>query len=121
LSPDDWHEQETVLSTNPKSAIALQALIIRGRTVDVIDLPASGELKIGRYPRNQIVIDDESISRFHAVLRLGPIMTVEDLGSANGCSVRDRAMKPGRPVEVGPGDAIRVGEVWILLQRRPKP
>jgi diguanylate cyclase (GGDEF)-like protein len=43
---------------------------------------------VGRHPTNQLRVDEDSISRFHArILRNGDEYTVEDMGSRNGVFV----------------------------------
>jgi len=74
------------------------------------------EIRIGRFTGSTLVIDHESLSRFHAVLRIGPPMTIEDLGSVNGTFVREVKIKPGQHVPVTVGDVIRVGAVILILR-----
>lgn len=51
-----------------------------------------GEQRVGRSADCDITIDDSKVSRAHAVLRVkGESLTVEDLGSANGTTVNQRA------------------------------
>jgi transcriptional regulator with GAF, ATPase, and Fis domain len=80
-------------------------------------LPRQGEVQIGRSKDVEVPIDHESVSRRHAVLRLGSEPTLEDLGSANGTTVDDRRLEPGQRAAVKPGDMIRVGQVVLMLQR----
>ena len=80
-------------------------------------LPKSGRVTIGRAPDNQIVIDDASVSRHHAVIDMGPSVFIEDLGSANGTRVRPREASTDtiELVEVKLG----VGERWELAVNEP--
>ena len=52
-------------------------------------LPDAGELVVGRGEDSDILVDDPSVSRRHARLRIGETLSVEDLGSANGTRVGD--------------------------------
>ena len=46
---------------------------------------SAGRIRIGRDPRNEVVLTDLQISRFHAeVRRVGDTFQVVDLGSRNG-------------------------------------
>jgi diguanylate cyclase (GGDEF)-like protein len=46
---------------------------------------------VGRHPTNQLRIDEDSISRFHArIIRNGDEFTIEDLGSRNGTFVASK-------------------------------
>ncbi|HEX2573431.1 MAG TPA: FHA domain-containing protein [Polyangia bacterium] len=80
----------------------------------VFDIPA-GDVGLGRALENGLVLDDPSLSRRHARLRLigGGRLEVEDLGSSNGTYVNGR--KIGRAT-VGPGDTLRFGDVAFRLQ-----
>ena len=60
-------------------------------------LPEIGSVTIGRGPDNTIQIDDESISRRHAILHVGNVMTIEDLGSSNGTKLRNQPIAPNKP------------------------
>jgi DNA-binding NtrC family response regulator len=66
-----------------------------------------GELKLGKAPENDIVIDDPTVSRNHLILkRQHDRFTVQDLGSTNGtfidgAQVREGYLKPGMVLEVG--------------------
>jgi DNA-binding NtrC family response regulator len=61
------------------------------------------------------------MSRTHAVLRLGPPITIEDLGSANGTRVRDVRLAAGSPVEVVPGEPVQLGAATLIIQRQVAP
>src|SRR4029079_9504980 len=57
-------------------------------------------------------------SRQHAVLSIGPPLTLRDLGSVNGTRVRDRDMAAGDTVELALGDVIQLGNATLIVQRR---
>src|SRR5215470_18202837 len=63
-------------------------------------LPDEGTVTIGRADTNTIQVNDRSLSRQHAVLRLAKdgSMTIEDLGSSNGTMVRETPVVAGAPV-----------------------
>jgi pSer/pThr/pTyr-binding forkhead associated (FHA) protein len=69
------------------------------------------ETKIGRAQGNDVVVDSQRASRFHAVLsREGPFVVLRDLGSHNGTQVN------GSRVEVqtlANGDMIDIGGVQM--------
>ncbi|MBL9019868.1 MAG: sigma 54-interacting transcriptional regulator, partial [Myxococcales bacterium] len=73
------------------------------------------EIVIGRDHECDVAIDDPSLSRRHFVLRLGPPMTVQDLGSKNGIHVRGTHCKGGDPIELAPGESVQVGGLSCLV------
>ncbi len=117
---DDIDLQDTVLSGDPELSDdqRLQAVVVGTGIFQIFPLPARGDLTIGRYVRSDIRIDDNSISRFHARLHMGPPLTIEDLGSSNGTRVGDQVAKPGRALPVHLGEPIRLGDVTMIVQRR---
>ncbi|HEY3498854.1 MAG TPA: sigma 54-interacting transcriptional regulator [Polyangiaceae bacterium] len=93
------------------------------------ELPAAGQVTIGRAEECQVRIEHPSVSRRHALLTLGAESRIEDLGGANGTFVRDRsdAENLGKThtmrrlarasADVTIGESVMVGEVTILLRR----
>jgi DNA-binding NtrC family response regulator len=92
-------------------------------------LPLRGRVTVGRAEENDVCIPHPSVSRRHAVVHLGPPIVLEDLGGANGTSVREpaRAAKDGetlgvkqlsgQSVEIAPGDSMTLGTVLVVLRR----
>jgi two-component system, NtrC family, response regulator AtoC len=96
-------------------------LIVTGESLFVSQpLPQTGELVIGRASNADVRIDHPSVSREHAVLRLGPPITIEDLGSANGTRLRGRPLAQGTPLEIQPGEVVDLGSVLLVVQPRPR-
>jgi len=111
-------------------------LVIGEGTVATHPLPDEGRVTIGRAPGNDVIVDDPSISRRHAILHLGPSgVRIEDLGSANGTRVcdsklftprpadmmrtaelLDRKVEPGLPVPVTPDTVVKIGVVTLVVQ-----
>src|SRR5581483_8536457 len=84
-------------------------------------LPARGEVVVGRSSQSTVCIDDPSISRRHAMLRIGAAgVTVEDLGSVNGTRVAGELIAPGAPRPVAPGESIEVGAVTLVVVAAPR-
>src|SRR3979409_871707 len=78
-------------------------------------LPDEGPVSIGRSETNTIQIHDRSLSRQHAVLHIAKdgALTVEDLGSSNGTTVRETPVKPGAPVPIAPGEVVDLGSTMV--------
>ena len=80
-----------------------------------VRLEAGQSLSIGRSSKNNLVLADLSLSRFHAVLKSGPSgWTVEDQGSRNGTFVNGRRLTG--PLVIHPGDRISLGETSIQFE-----
>ncbi len=94
-------------------------LVIVNGVVSTRPLPETGELSIGRARENEIQIVDASVSRVHAMLRIGDTVTIEDMGSANGTRVRGALIEPARPVEVALGEVMDLGSAMVMVQQRP--
>jgi diguanylate cyclase (GGDEF)-like protein len=78
-----------------------------------------GKNTLGRKPDNDIVIMDESASRFHAeIYSQNDLAVINDLGSTNGTYVnRERICKPH---VFQPGDQVRVGQCVISVNFQEK-
>jgi pSer/pThr/pTyr-binding forkhead associated (FHA) protein len=89
-------------------------VLFKGRVLQVVPFER-GTLRIGRMRENEIVIDNLSVSRFHARLQLvdGRVF-LDDNGSENGTFVSG-ARVHGR-VEINPGDAIAVGKHQLRVR-----
>ena len=90
--------------------------VISGNDMQVYDLPEKGELLIGRNAGTDIRVTHESVSRQHAVLRIGEKMHLEDLGSRNGTRIGSVALGPGEVTEIFPGDLVRIGEATLIIE-----
>lgn len=80
-------------------------------------------LKIGRDASCDIVLHSELASSLHAEITLmnnGDIM-LEDKGSHNGTFIMNQAIKPGKPVNIRRGDAIRFADVELQWSQVPPP
>jgi pSer/pThr/pTyr-binding forkhead associated (FHA) protein len=70
---------------------------------------------VGRSPRCDLVLDDELVSRKHAVFRLTEKgVEVEDLGSRNGVRVNGNKISGSAPLKHG--DLTRIGSQELILQ-----
>jgi len=120
-------------SSTPARSI-LQLVIFSGEDIRTVDLPATGEVTIGRDEGSTVRIDDPSVSRKHAVLRMGPTLEIEDLGGANGLFLRE---KPGagagketahlnlrhlvrKKTAIAVGDSLLFGTSTVVLRYAPK-
>ncbi len=113
--------EATVASTQDGSASGIEPLflvVVGDGVFATAALPAQGTAVIGRAADSDVRIDDISISRNHAVLHLGAELQISDTDSANGTWVRDAKIPPNVPVEIRINEAIRIGSVTVIVQRR---
>jgi hypothetical protein len=73
---------------------------------------------IGRNSANALIINDPSISNFHAALMLAPEghLHLADRGSSNGTSVNGVMLEAGGRSIVRSGDRLRFGDVEATLE-----
>jgi two-component system response regulator AtoC len=104
----------------PHAEIGPRWLIVLGpgesRTVE---LRRGATLRIGRSTECEIVLANPSISRQHAVLRVGDAITIEDLGSANGVSIGGARVPSGAPIAISGGAAVAIGSALLVLYDGP--
>jgi pSer/pThr/pTyr-binding forkhead associated (FHA) protein len=83
--------------------------------------PSKGPMvTLGRDPRQDVVISDMSVSRFHAFAKPGPdgALMLQDAGSTNGTTVNGESVLgtgSGPPRRLKPGDNVRLGHVELTL------
>src|SRR5262249_40194811 len=85
-----------------------------------LPLPDLGKLVIGRAIGADVRIDVPKISRRHAVLEVGSRISIRDLGSTNGTTVRGVRLRSGQSAEGSPGDAIELGEGVVVVLGMPR-
>ncbi len=71
---------------------------------------------VGRDFSNDVQLDDQSVSRKHAIVyREGGGYCIEDLSAKNGTRINGQAIVPNRKVRVNEGVPIVIGNVLISL------
>lgn len=88
-----------------------------GRTVDL----GSAGLRIGRHPENDIVIDEQNVSRFHAqIIPDDDQWIVLDNRSTNGTRVNDQRIGGNGRTDVvlTDGDVVTVGPASLTFRHR---
>ncbi len=105
----------TVPEGERASAGPADFLLIAGRGTLTTHALGRAEVLIGRDPACDVVIDDPGLSRRHAVLRPGPPLTIQDLGSTNGVRFADRVVRGGAPVALAPGASFHLGPFACMV------
>lgn len=82
---------------------------------ETITLHSSHALRIGRARANDLVIENPSVSRFHAVVSGSTSgVVLSDLSSLNGTFLNGRRISA--PVDVVSGDILAIGPVKITIE-----
>lgn len=102
--------EETPTASAPATGSLLR--VVWGRRV----LPlVEGDNVLGRDEDAAVHIDDASVSRRHALVRVrGDEVTIEDLGSKNGTYVKEKRLDG--PVPLEDGDVFALGELALLFR-----
>ncbi|MBA2544795.1 MAG: sigma 54-interacting transcriptional regulator [Deltaproteobacteria bacterium] len=93
-------------------------LVIDGAALQVMPLPSTGTLTIGRASKCDVVIDSGSVSRHHANLLIAAEVEVEDVGSSNGTFVDGAKLPASKQVKLTIGVPFLVGAVTLMVQTR---
>ncbi|MCJ7549083.1 MAG: FHA domain-containing protein, partial [Anaerolineae bacterium] len=102
---------------NPSQMFQLQITDADGNQ-RVIPLPAT--TSIGRQVGNDLLLDDQRISRRHAKIECSDeACHITDLGSSNGTTVDEERLHPNVPVQLKPGSVVKVGSFELLLKSAP--
>jgi pSer/pThr/pTyr-binding forkhead associated (FHA) protein len=73
-------------------------------------------ITIGRTANNDIVLDDNSVSRFHAWIEFqdeAQEWVLVDAGSRNGSVVAGRRLAPKAPATLSNGQSVRIGALQL--------
>jgi len=111
-----------------------QLVVFAREAIRAFELPASGDVSIGRDPASDVPIEDPGVSRQHAVLRVGEALELEDLGGANGTFIRQTAPAgpgndtvnvkllrlAGKKARLAVGDCLLFGTACVVLRRAPR-
>jgi len=118
-------------AADPAAGGQYELVVFSGDEVRTLALPKEGAVTIGRGEGSAVRLDDPSVSRNHAVLHVGPKLVIQDLGSANGTMVRDRAGTGAsgetlnvrhlsrREADLAVGDIILLGTASVIVRHKP--
>jgi len=87
--------------------------------VRTFDLGQGQRLSIGRTGENDVLIDDNSISKMHAALLLNKegSLVLADTGSTNGTFIDGERIAYGKAYPIAPGQIVKLGNVNIAIER----
>lgn len=113
LPPGEITEQQIkeALEQREKDALIIVGPIDEGSEFELSD----GIYLLGRDPESSIFLNDVTVSRRHAEIRIkGGRMTIRDLGSLNGTFVNGQVINT--ETELKDGDIIQIGRFKLLLK-----
>lgn len=93
-------------------------LVIDGASLQVVPLPGTGTLTVGRSQKCDVAIDSGSVSRHHANLLVSTDVEIEDIGSSNGTFVDGVRLPANSKVRLGIGIPFLIGGVTVMVQTR---
>jgi SARP family transcriptional regulator, regulator of embCAB operon len=92
----------------PTATLAGRSAVAELRGTDGQRYRLESSTRIGRRPDNDIVLDDDDVSRYHAVIiDTGGTFVISDLRSTNGVQVHGRRIRSSATLT--DGDHIRIG------------
>ena len=101
-------------AASENGTLTFQAGTKSGETVNI----GEGTFTIGRSANNDLVVDDPTVSRFHARITVdNGRYNIEDLNSASGTRVNGQKVTSG---SVQPGSAIKLGNTEVVLNGRSR-
>ena len=75
------------------------------------------EITIGRELKNDMILDDARVSRYHALVRRSPVeVTLIDLGSGNGTVLNGQRLEPKIETRLNDQDEIKLGSCTLQFQ-----
>jgi DNA-binding NtrC family response regulator len=110
-APRDTHKFDP-----PPAGTPLKLLIVSPQGSTTHPLPASGAVVIGRDESCTIAIDDLRISRRHVQINVGAVLSVRDLGSANGTTLAGVRLQADEDAELSPGAVLTLGSATVVVQ-----
>ncbi len=114
--PQKFDETADVLSMRDTSREPW-LVISSAKGVRTIPLVPKPRVVIGRLHTCDIVIDDDSVSRQHAVIHnAGSQLFIEDLGSRNKTRIVGRTLSRGESAPLLPGAVVEIGYATMFVQ-----
>ena len=103
-------EAQNVISNLPKGEGIL--LILKGAGIGARYLLDAAQTKLGRDMSNEIILDDITVTRSHALITKSNGYRLKDLGSLNGSYVNAVAVKES---VINAGDEVQIGKYHLTL------
>jgi pSer/pThr/pTyr-binding forkhead associated (FHA) protein len=81
------------------------------------DIPVTAQVSIGRSKKNNIVIEDELVSRRHVLIqKKKAAYFIKDLKSTNGTLLNNKPVPPGEFHPLYEDDVIKIGSTELIIK-----
>jgi FHA domain len=104
----------------PDIAVIARVTLPHGtREIPLIFKPGGRRLNVGRASDNELTLNDASVSKIHAALRMtgeGALL-VADTGSTNGTYLNGRRIAYGESRLIEEGDVVGFGDIEVRLRK----
>jgi hypothetical protein len=89
------------------------------REIELVFIPDGKRLNVGRGTDNDLYLNDASVSKIHAALKMdsGETLLVADTGSTNGTHINGQRIPYGEARPIAEGDVVAFGEVEVRFRR----
>ncbi len=114
-------ERRVIDTCRPEDPRPLYLLVQNGGVPGALVMLHPGINRIGRSSDNSIQFNDETVSRFHAVIahESEGAAKLTDLGSTNGTYLNGNRVEKQKPVKLRDGDRIQIGATVVVKIVRP--
>lgn len=112
-----------IIEAEPETELFIAEFQLNGKPKRVeLTFAEKQRLSIGRTKENDLIIDDNSISKIHAALVLNSDkqLIVADTGSTNGTYVNGQRIAYGKGISIKNGDKVNFGTVAVDFEHIPK-
>jgi diguanylate cyclase (GGDEF)-like protein len=111
-SPLDSSHSESGLENKPSAYL----ILIRGGIPGTMHRLVRDETTLGRAPDSTFPLDDMTVSRKHATIKMDAhgMVSLVDEGSTNGTFLNGRPVEAGWPVNLDEGDRVQLGTGVVL-------
>lgn len=102
--------------SRPGSRQSAYLIVIRGGMPGTMLLLGDEEMTLGRSAENSFSLDDMTVSRLHATVRMDATgaITLTDQASTNGTFLNGSPLQAGRAVRLEDGDRVQLGSGVVL-------
>ncbi len=111
------------IAAEPEKEIYTAEFVAQGKTKQVeLAFAEKQRLSVGRTKENDLMIDDQSISKIHAALVLNSDrqLMVADTGSTNGTFINGQRIAYGKALLINEADKLKFGNVEVALEKNQK-